>query len=109
MEQVWGITLIELCGDAALREYAVNGNPIALSLGLATYNGLAFAWINLLKKRSLAWSNCAWDGTSALATLIYSKAVLGEQMSGTETMGALMIIGGLLFLGDGSGSPPLPG
>ena len=107
MEEVWKISAIELIGDAGLRDYAVNDNPMGLALGLGGYGWLLTAWVQLLKKRSLGWANSAWDGTSSVLSLLFSKFVLGETMSSKETMGAVFIILGLLFLGDGEGSLPL--
>ena len=107
MEDIVRISFVELVGDAGLREFAVHDDPIGLALGLGGYGVLITHWVALLRKRGLGWSNSAWDGMSSLITFIYSKFVLGEANSTRETIGALLIITGLFFLGDGDNSPPV--
>lgn len=107
MEDIVRISLIELVGDAGLREFAVHDDPIGLALGLGGYGLLLSHWTTLLRKRSLGWSNAAWDGMSSLITFGFSRLVLGETSSARETMGAILVITGLFFLGDGENSPPV--
>ena len=91
------LTLVELIGDIALRDYSKNGGDASLAIGTASYLGLEAILISKLKNNKLAIINGYWDGLSNIATTCAGLA-LGESLTPLQITGLLMISAGLFML-----------
>jgi len=92
------LTAVELVGDVSLREYAKTDNPLFLGVGVSSYLGLTYVLQNALRTEKLAVVNGYWDAYSNLLTTGVAVGVLGEQVSGQQLAGLLLIGTGLLIL-----------
>ena len=91
------LTLVELVGDTSIKQYAMTGDPLFLTIGCASYGGLVYILQDALKTESLAITNGYWDGFSNLLTTGTSLA-LGENLSYTQIAGLVLISTGLFLL-----------
>jgi multidrug transporter EmrE-like cation transporter len=91
------LTLVELIGDIALRDYSKNGGEASLAVGTASYLGLEAILIAKLKNNKLSIVNGYWDGLSNIATTCAGLA-LGESLTTLQITGLLMISAGLFML-----------
>lgn len=92
------LTVVELVGDVSLREYAKGDNPAFLGVGVASYLGLTYVLQDALRTEKLAIVNGYWDAYSNLLTTGVAIGLLGEQVSGKQMVGLLMIGVGLLLV-----------
>jgi len=97
--QVLGLSIIEIIGDAALKQYANDQGIIFLGLGIVGYIGIVVMLIISLQGSTLLMVNNAWDGTSSLLESLYAYIILGERFDNyLQYCGAFFIIIGLYLL-----------
>jgi hypothetical protein len=97
--QIIGLSLTELVGDVALKEYANNRGKFFLGVGIFGYIGVVILLIINLQGSTILLVNNAWDGTSSLIGSAYAYFVLGERFDNyLQYVGSLFIVLGLYFL-----------
>ena len=97
--QIIGLSLVEIIGDFALKEYANNGRITQLLLGICGYIGVVIMLIISLQGSTVLLVNAAWDGMSAVVESITAYVLLGERFSNySQYMGVCLIISGLYLL-----------
>jgi multidrug transporter EmrE-like cation transporter len=97
--QVLSLSIIEIIGDVALKEYANDKGLSYLGLGIAGYIGVVIMLIVSLQDSTLLIVNNGWDGTSSLLESIYAYVVLGERFDNfLQYFGIFFIIIGLYLL-----------
>jgi len=96
---ILGLTITEILGDVALKEYANNKGEMYLGIGILGYIGVIILLIINLQGSTILMVNNAWDGTSSLIESIYAYVVLGERFDNyLQYVGAFSIIIGLYLL-----------
>jgi multidrug transporter EmrE-like cation transporter len=90
------LTLVELVGDTALKQYAMTDDPLFLATGIASYLGLVYVLQNALRTEKLAIVNGYWDAYSNLLTT-GAGLMIGEIYT-TKQIAGLVLIGAGLFL-----------
>lgn len=97
--QVLSLSIIEIIGDVALKEYANDKGLYYLGIGIAGYIGVVIMLIVSLQDSSILIVNNGWDGTSSLLESIYAYVVLGERFDNyLQYFGIFFIIIGLYLL-----------
>uniref|UniRef100_A0A6C0I0U2 EamA domain-containing protein n=1 Tax=viral metagenome TaxID=1070528 RepID=A0A6C0I0U2_9ZZZZ len=97
--QVLSLSIIEIIGDVALKEYANDKGLSYLGLGIAGYIGVVIMLVVSLQDSTLLMVNNGWDGTSSLLESIYAYVVLGERFDNyLQYFGVFFIIVGLYLL-----------
>ena len=97
--QILGLSIIEIVGDVALKEYANNKGFAYLGVGIAGYIGVVIMLIISLQDSTILLVNNAWDGTSSVIESIYAYVVLGERFENLyQYFGIIFIILGLYLL-----------
>ena len=99
LPQILGLSIVEIAGDVALKEYA-NGKGLAyLGVGIAGYIGVVIMLIVSLQNSTVLMVNNAWDGTSSLIESIYAYVILGERFDNFfQYFGVVFIVCGLYLL-----------
>ena len=93
------LSLIEIVGDFALKQYANGGTSIHLFFGIIGYIGVVIMLIISLKGSTVLMVNAAWDGTSGLIESLASIIILGERFEHhSQYAGVILIICGLYLL-----------
>lgn len=93
------MSLVEIVGDFALKEYANGGNTLHLFTGIIGYIGVVIILIISLKGSTVLLVNAAWDGTSALIESLAAMIILGERFENkSQYAGVVLIICGLYML-----------
>ena len=97
--QIMGLSIIEIIGDVALKEYANDKGIMYLGVGIAGYIGVVLMLIVSLQGSTVLMVNNAWDGTSSIIESIFAYFVLGERFDNyLQYFGAFSIILGLYLL-----------
>lgn len=99
LPQILALSLTEIVGDVALKEYANDKGLGYLSIGVAGYIGVVILLIINLQGSSILLVNNAWDGTSSLIESLYAYFILGERFENyLQYFGVILIISGLYLL-----------
>jgi len=97
--QILGLSLIEIVGDIALKEYANDKGEMYLGVGIIGYIGVIIMLIINLQGSTILMVNNAWDGTSSLIESAFAFFVLGERFENYfQYIGVFAIIIGLYLL-----------
>ena len=93
------LSLTEIVGDFAFKDFANNGNIHSFFIGCLGYVGVVYYLIKSLQGSTVLYVNGAWDGLSALIESIAAYFILGERLeSNYQVLGLVFIIIGLFFL-----------
>lgn len=96
---ITALSIIEVVGDFAFKEFANNGGITNFAIGCTGYVGVVYFLIRSLQGSTVLLVNSAWDGISALIESIAAMIVLGERFDRPEQyVGVVCIILGLLLL-----------
>jgi multidrug transporter EmrE-like cation transporter len=99
LPQILGLSVVEILGDVALKEYANNKGEIYLGVGILGYIGVIIMLIINLQGSTILMVNNAWDGTSSIIESIYAYVILGERFDNyLQYLGIFSIILGLYLL-----------
>lgn len=79
LPQIFGLAVVEIVGDFALKEYANNGGIKSLGLGIISYIGIITFLIWSLQNSSILLVNNAWDGMSSILESLAAYVLLGER------------------------------
>ena len=94
-----GLSLTEIIGDVALKEYANDSGLAYLGVGIAGYIGIVILLVMSLQESTILLVNNAWDGTSSLIESAYAYFVLGERFENyLQYLGIVFILSGLYLL-----------
>ncbi len=97
--QILSLSVVEIIGDVALKEYANDKGEIFLLIGILGYVGVVIFLILNLQGSTLLMVNNAWDGTSSLIGSLFAYFILGERFEHfSQYLGAFAIILGLFLL-----------
>lgn len=97
--QILGLSIFELIGDVAIKEYANDKGIMYLGVGIAGYIGIIIMLIISLQGSTILLVNNAWDGTSSLIESIYAYVILGERFDNyLQYCGIVFILIGLYLL-----------
>ena len=98
-QQILSLSLVEIIGDFALKEFANKGGLVPLTFGIGGYVGVVYMLIVSLQGSSVLLVNGAWDGISALLESIAAYIFLGERFhSNFQYIGLIFIIIGVYLL-----------
>ena len=93
------MSVVEIIGDFALKEYANGGTLLHLFIGIIGYIGVVIVLIISLKGSTVLLVNAAWDGTSALIESLAAIILLGERFENiSQYAGVVLIVCGLYML-----------
>jgi multidrug transporter EmrE-like cation transporter len=93
------MSIVEIVGDFALKEYANGGTSFHLFLGVLGYIGVVIMLIISLKGSTILLVNTAWDGISTLIESLAAIIILGERFEHhSQYAGVVLIICGLYML-----------
>ena len=96
---VLGLSITEIVGDVALKQYANDKGMLYLGVGIVGYIGVVILLILSLQDSTLLLVNNAWDGTSSLLESLYAFIFLGERFENyLQYFGVVFIIIGLYLL-----------
>ena len=97
--QILALSVVEIGGDVALKQYANDGGILYLWLGILGYIGVVILLIIALQGSSILMVNNAWDGTSSLLESLFAFVVLGERFENyLQYVGVGSILIGLYLL-----------
>lgn len=97
--QILALSVVEIGGDVALKQYANDGGIMFLWLGIIGYIGVVILLIIALQGSSILMVNNAWDGTSSLLESLFAYVVLGERFENyLQYVGVGSILIGLYLL-----------
>jgi multidrug transporter EmrE-like cation transporter len=98
-QQILALSVTEIIGDFALKEFANKGGLLPLSIGIGGYVGVVYTLIVALQGSTVLLVNGAWDGISALVESIAAYIFLGERFhSFSQYIGLFLIIFGVYLL-----------
>lgn len=96
---ILGLSITEIVGDVALKEFANDKGIAYLGVGIAGYIGIVILLILSLQDSTLLLVNNAWDGTSSLIESLYAFFILGERFDNyLQYFGVVFILVGLYLL-----------
>jgi multidrug transporter EmrE-like cation transporter len=99
LPQIVTLSVAEIVGDFALKEFANKGGVLPLSVGIAGYIGVVYYLIVALQGSTVLFVNGAWDGISALMESIAAFIFLGERFHNPlQYVGLGLIIVGVYLL-----------
>jgi len=99
LPQIIGLSVVEIVGDVALKEYANGKGLLYLGIGIVGYIGVVTLLILSLQDSTILLVNNAWDGMSALIESVFAFVVLGERFENVyQYFGAILIFLGLFLL-----------
>jgi hypothetical protein len=99
LQQVITLSIVEIIGDFALKEFANKGGLLPLSIGIGGYIGVVYFLIVSLQGSTVLLVNGAWDGISALIESVAAYIFLGERFhSHIQYIGLFLIIIGVYLL-----------
>jgi len=99
LSQIIGLSVVEIIGDSALKQYANDKGIMYLGIGIVGYIGLVILLIMSLQGSTILMINNGWDGTSSLLESIYAYFILGERFDNyLQYFGIVFIIIGLYLL-----------
>ena len=97
--QIINLSLVEIIGDLAFKQYANNGGILPLTVGIAGYIGVCVLLVIALQGSTVLMVNGAWDGTSALIESLAAYTILGERFHNyLQYFGLVFIVIGLYLL-----------
>jgi multidrug transporter EmrE-like cation transporter len=98
-QQIVTLSLVEVIGDFALKEFANKGGLLPLSIGIGGYIGVVYWLIVSLQDSNILLVNGAWDGISAIVESIAAYIFLGERFNSyIQYIGLVLIIIGVYLL-----------
>ena len=98
-QQIVNLSMIEIVGDFALKEFANKGGIVPLCIGIGGYVGVVYCLIVALQGSNVMLVNGAWDGVSALIESMAAYLFLGERFhSYSQYAGLVLIIVGVYLL-----------
>lgn len=93
------LSLVEIVGDFALKQYANGGTLFHLMVGILGYVGVVIMLIISLHGSTVLMVNAGWDGISGLLESLASIIILGERFEhNSQYAGVVLIICGLYLL-----------
>ena len=99
LPQLLVLSLTEIIGDFALKQYANRGGIMPLTVGTLGYVGVVGMLIVSLQGSTVLMVNNGWDGISAIIESIAAYIFLGERFHNWfQYMGVFFIISGLYLL-----------
>jgi len=99
LQQIIGLSLVEIIGDVALKQYANEKGLVYLGVGIVGYIGVVIMLIISLQDSTILLVNNAWDGTSSLIESMYAFFILGERFEHyLQYFGVIFITLGLYLL-----------
>jgi multidrug transporter EmrE-like cation transporter len=99
LPQLLVLSLTEIIGDFALKQYANRGGIMPLTVGTLGYIGVVGMLIVSLQGSTVLMVNNGWDGISAIIESIAAYIFLGERFHNWfQYMGVFFIISGLYLL-----------
>jgi multidrug transporter EmrE-like cation transporter len=99
LSSILGLSIIEIVGDVALKEYANDKGFMYLGVGILGYIGVVILLIISLQDSTVLLVNNAWDGTSSLLESLYAFFILGERFENYfQYFGVVFILIGLYLL-----------
>jgi multidrug transporter EmrE-like cation transporter len=99
LAQIINLSVVEIIGDFAFKEYANNGGILPLSIGIIGYIGVCILLVISLQGSTVLLVNGAWDGMSALIESIAAYTILGERFHNfLQYFGIVFIVVGLYLL-----------
>jgi hypothetical protein len=99
LQQIIGLSIVEIVGDVALKEYANDKGLLYLGIGIIGYIGVVILLIISLQGSTILMVNNAWDGISSLIESMYAFFILGERFDNVyQYFGAGFILLGLYLL-----------
>ena len=99
LPQIINLSIAEIIGDFAFKEYANKGGLIPLSIGIIGYIGVCIFLVIALQNSTVLLVNGAWDGMSALIESIAAYIILGERFDNyLQYIGIVFIVIGLYLL-----------
>ena len=97
--EIIGLSLVEIIGDFALKQYSNGGTIFHLGVGIIGYIGVVIMLIISLHGTTVLLVNAAWDGVSALIESAAAIIILGERFNHySQYVGVIFIIFGLYLL-----------
>jgi len=97
--QLLVLSLTEIIGDFALKQYANRGGIMPLTVGTLGYVGVVGMLIVSLQGSTVLMVNNGWDGISSIIESIAAYIFLGERFHNWfQYMGVFFIISGLYLL-----------
>jgi multidrug transporter EmrE-like cation transporter len=98
-QQIVALSVVEIIGDFALKEFSNKGGFLPFTIGIGGYIGVVYLLIVSLQGSTVLLVNGAWDGISALIESIAAYIFLGERFhSYLQYIGLLFIIIGVYLL-----------
>jgi multidrug transporter EmrE-like cation transporter len=99
LPQVFALSLIEIVGDFALKDFANKGGVKSLAIGILGYIGVVIILIINLQGSTVLLVNNAWDGMSSLIESLAAYFILGERFDNyLQYVGIVFIVGGIYLL-----------
>jgi len=99
VSQLIGLSMVEIIGDASLKEYANGKGIFYLGAGIIGYIGVVILLILSLKGSTLLMVNNGWDAISSIMESLFAVIVLGERFQHIyQYFGSIMIVIGLYLL-----------
>lgn len=99
LPQILALSLTEIIGDTALKQYANDQGIMYLGIGIIGYIGVVIFLIISLQDSSILMVNNAWDGTSSLLGSLFAYFILGERFDNyLQYFGVFSILLGLYLL-----------
>lgn len=99
LPQIIGLSLLEIVGDFAFKEFANKGGLLALTTGIVGYIGVCAMLIVSLQGSTVLLVNGAWDGVSGVIESIAAYVILGERFDNYfQYIGIFLIVCGLFLL-----------
>jgi multidrug transporter EmrE-like cation transporter len=98
-QQILTLSVVEIIGDFALKEFANKGGLLPLSIGVGGYIGVVYWLIVSLQDSNILLVNGAWDGISTIVESIAAYIFLGERFNNyIQYIGLVLIIIGVYLL-----------
>jgi len=98
-QQILTLSVVEIIGDFALKEFANKGGLLPLLIGIGGYIGVVYWLIVSLQDSNILLVNGAWDGISTIVESIAAYIFLGERFnSHIQYIGLVLIIIGVYLL-----------
>ena len=98
-QQILTLSVVEIIGDFALKEFANKGGLLPLSIGVGGYIGVVYWLIVSLQDSNILLVNGAWDGISTIVESIAAYIFLGERFNSyIQYIGLVLIIIGVYLL-----------
>ena len=97
--EIFALSVSEIIGDFAFKEFANNGGLAPLLIGFGGYVLVMCFLVISLQGSTILLVNGAWDGMSAAIEIMAAYIFLGERFHNyLQYVGICMIIGGMMLL-----------